>query len=79
MAKREDSFKDPVIVLAVDDIDATLQVVGQHGGSTAAPKMAVGDMGFAAYSTTARATSWGSGSRPPEDAEGASSRTAAPS
>ena len=49
MAKREDSFKDPVIVLAVDDIDATLQVVEQHGGSTATPKMPVGDMGFAAY------------------------------
>ncbi len=49
MAKRDDSFKNPVIVLAVDDIDATLKVVEQHGGSTATPKLPVGDMGFAAY------------------------------
>lgn len=49
MAKRADSFKNPVIVLAVDDIDATLKVVEQHGGSTSTPKMPVGDMGFAAY------------------------------
>jgi uncharacterized protein len=26
-----------------------LKVVEQHGGSTATPKMPVGDMGFAAY------------------------------
>jgi hypothetical protein len=49
MAKRGDSLKNPVIVLAVDDIDATLKVVEQHGGSTATPKIRVGDMGFAAY------------------------------
>ena len=49
MAKRDGFFTNPVIVMAVDDIDATLAVVEAHGGSTVSPKMAVGDMGFAAY------------------------------
>jgi predicted enzyme related to lactoylglutathione lyase len=39
----------PVITLQVDDIDTTLGVVEKHGGSVAGEKMAVGDMGFAAY------------------------------
>jgi uncharacterized protein len=39
----------PVITIAVDDIDATLKQIESLGGSTAAPKMAVMDMGFAAY------------------------------
>ena len=35
--------------MAVDDIDATLIAIEKHGGSAVGEKMAVGDMGFAAY------------------------------
>ena len=33
----------------VDDIDATLVAIEKHGGAAVGEKMAVGDMGFAAY------------------------------
>ncbi len=49
MLSREDPVTSPVIVLAVDDIDATLQQVESHGGTTVMPKQPVGEMGFAAY------------------------------
>ena len=49
MLSREDPVNSPVIVLAVDDIDATLQQVESHGGTTVMPKQPVGEMGFAAY------------------------------
>jgi predicted enzyme related to lactoylglutathione lyase len=49
MMQRQTPVTTPVIVLAVDDIDDTLATVEKHGGSTVAPKMPVGDMGFAAY------------------------------
>ena len=39
----------PVITIQVDDIDQALQTVERLGGKTAAARMAVGDMGFAAY------------------------------
>jgi len=39
----------PVITLQVDDIDAALVAVEKHGGKSLGDKMAVGDMGFAAY------------------------------
>ena len=39
----------PVITLAVDDIDATIVAVEKHGGSAVGEKMAVAEMGFAAY------------------------------
>ena len=51
MAKREGTFTHPTVVMAVDDIDAMLKVVEQHGGSVVSPKEPVGDMGFAAYFT----------------------------
>lgn len=51
MMQREAPATTPVITLMVDDIDATLGEIERHGGSTAAPKMAVGEMGFAAYFT----------------------------
>ena len=41
----------PVIVVDVDDIDATLEKIGGLGGSTVTAKTPVGDMGFAAYFT----------------------------
>lgn len=49
MMQRQAPVTTPVITLLVDDIDATLAAVEEHGGSTAGEKMAVGDMGFAAY------------------------------
>jgi uncharacterized protein len=49
MMQREAPVDRPVITLQVDDIEATLATVEQHGGSAVGEKMAVGDMGFAAY------------------------------
>jgi predicted enzyme related to lactoylglutathione lyase len=49
MLQRQDPVTTPVITLQVDDIDATLVAVEKHGGSPAGEKMAVGEMGFAAY------------------------------
>ena len=39
----------PVITLQVDDIDATFVAIEKHGGAALGEKLAVGDMGFAAY------------------------------
>ena len=39
----------PVIVLDVEDIDATLELVELRGGMTVSAKQAVGEMGFSAY------------------------------
>ena len=49
MLDRQDPVQAPVIVLEVDDIDASLAAVAQHGGRSVRDKMPVGDMGFAAY------------------------------
>ena len=49
MLERQAPVTTPVITLQVDDIDATLVAVEKHGGVTVGDKMAVGDMGFAAY------------------------------
>ena len=51
MMERQEQVRTPVIVLDVDDIDATLATIGEHGGGTVIAKMPVGDMGFAAYFT----------------------------
>ena len=49
MLLRQDPVRSPVIVLAVDDIDASLKAVEANGGTTIQAKEPVGDMGFAAY------------------------------
>ena len=49
MMQRQEPVGTPVITLAVDDIDKTMAAIEEHGGSSVAPKMAVADMGFAAY------------------------------
>lgn len=49
MLKRESPVTTPVITIAVDDIDQTLEAIDSFGGSTVRPKMPVMDMGFAAY------------------------------
>jgi len=51
MMQRQDSFFAPVITIEVDDIDAALATVEQHGGTTVEGRTSVGDMGFAAYFT----------------------------
>jgi len=49
MLQRQAPVTTPVITLQVDDIDAALVAVEKHGGRSLGDKMAVGDMGFAAY------------------------------
>ena len=49
MMQRQAPVTTPVITMAVDDIDATLVAIEKNGGSSLGEKMAVGDMGFAAY------------------------------
>lgn len=39
----------PVVVVDVEDIDASLAKIEQLGGTTVTAKQQVGDMGFAAY------------------------------
>ena len=49
MARSGGPATAPVITITVDDIDAALATVEQHGGKTAVGRQPVGDMGFAAY------------------------------
>jgi uncharacterized protein len=49
MMQRQAPVATPVITLAVDDIEATLTAVKNHGGNSVGEKIEVGDMGFAAY------------------------------
>jgi hypothetical protein len=49
MLQRQAPVTAPAITLAVDDIDATLATIEEHGGSTVQGKQPVSDMGFAAY------------------------------
>jgi predicted enzyme related to lactoylglutathione lyase len=51
MFEREAPLANPIVVVDVPDIDATLAKIGDRGGSTVREKFAVGDMGFAAYFT----------------------------
>ena len=46
---REGEFTHPVVTIDVEDIDKALETVAGLGGSTVAGRMAVGDMGWAAY------------------------------
>jgi predicted enzyme related to lactoylglutathione lyase len=49
MAQRQDPLTSPVITIEVDDIDAAVNAIEKHGGSSLGEKLTVGDMGFAAY------------------------------
>ncbi|MEO5709361.1 MAG: VOC family protein [Nocardioidaceae bacterium] len=51
MLERAAPVSGPVLVLEVDDIEATLAQVEELGGATVSPKEAVGEMGFSAYFT----------------------------
>jgi predicted enzyme related to lactoylglutathione lyase len=49
MMQRQTPVTSPVLTLQVDDIDAAVVAIEKHGGKSVGDKMAVGDMGFAAY------------------------------
>ena len=49
MMRRVDFAQGPIITVDVDDIDRALAKVEELGGKTVRPKLAVGQMGFAAY------------------------------
>jgi predicted enzyme related to lactoylglutathione lyase len=51
MMQRQAPYTSPVLTVEVDDIDAAIVAIEKHGGAAAGEKMAVGDMGFAAYFT----------------------------
>jgi predicted enzyme related to lactoylglutathione lyase len=49
MLKRQGPVTHPLVTIEVDDIDATLATVEKLGGSVARGRVAIADMGFAAY------------------------------
>jgi predicted enzyme related to lactoylglutathione lyase len=49
MFQRQPDIPTPVITIDVDDMDAALDAVRQHGGRMVGEKLPVGDMGIAAY------------------------------
>lgn len=49
MLRRESPNEGPVVVIQVDDIDASLATIESQGGSTIIGRQQVGDMGWAAY------------------------------
>ncbi len=49
MFRREGELAAPTVVVSVEDIDATLEQVRAHGGSTVMAKEAIMDMGWNAY------------------------------
>ena len=49
MTKRGGPNTAPTVVIDVEDIDAALAQIEERGGKTLAPRMQVGDMGWAAY------------------------------
>jgi uncharacterized protein len=51
MMQRQAPYTSPVLTVQVDDIDAAIVNIEKHGGAAAGEKLAVGDMGFAAYFT----------------------------
>ena len=49
MSQRGEPLSRPVITIAVDDIDATLEKVRGNGGAQVGEKIVVAEMGIAAY------------------------------
>jgi predicted enzyme related to lactoylglutathione lyase len=49
MMKRSGEFKYPDVVIEVEDIESTLKIILEHGGTVVNKKMKVGEMGFSAY------------------------------
>ena len=51
MLERGAPVNGPLLVVDVEDIDATLASIEESGGTTVTAKQAVGEMGFSAYFT----------------------------
>lgn len=51
MFPRQDDLNRPVITINVDDMQAALAKVAEHGGAAVGDPMDVGDMGIAGYFT----------------------------
>jgi hypothetical protein len=49
MMQREAPVNSPVLTLGVDDIDSAIIAIEKNGGTAVGEKLAVGEMGFAAY------------------------------
>ena len=49
MMQRQDPITSPVVTVHVEDVDDALRHIEELGGKTVAGRMAVGEMGFAAY------------------------------
>ena len=49
LLRRQNPNDTPIVVIDVDDIDATLARIEEHGGQTLLGRQAVGEMGWAAY------------------------------
>ena len=49
MLRRESPTEGPIVVVDVDDIEAALVKIEEHGGQVLLGKQQVGDMGFTAY------------------------------
>ena len=49
MMQRQGEIDRPVITIDVDDMDAALAAIADHGGTAVGEKLPVGDMGVAAY------------------------------
>ena len=49
LLERGAPFGGPVLVIEVEDIEATLADIEDRGGTTVSAKQAVGEMGFSAY------------------------------
>jgi predicted enzyme related to lactoylglutathione lyase len=49
MLERQDPVKSPVITISLKSIDQAASTIEKNGGKLVRAKMAVGDMGFAAY------------------------------
>ena len=51
MFQRQDDIGKPIITIEVDDMDAALATIAEHGGAAVGEQQPVGDMGIAAYFT----------------------------
>jgi len=49
MLERQDPVKVPVVTIQVQNIDQAAATIEKNGGKMVRAKMAIGDMGFAAY------------------------------
>jgi len=59
MMQRQAPYTSPVLTVEVDDIDAAIVAIEKHGGAAVGEKMAVGEMGFAAYFTDSEGNTLG--------------------